>query len=82
MCIRDRYTVLDNEFADDFGITSEEVEKALKDFGLEDQKKEVKRWYDGYRTGDVEGIYNPWSLLNFLAKKRLVPYWVLSLIHI
>ena len=72
----DVYTVLDNEFADDFGITSEEVEKALKDFGLEDQKKEVKRWYDGYRIGDVEGIYNPWSLLNFLAKKRLVPYWV------
>ncbi len=72
----DVYTVLDNEFADDLGITSEEVEKALKDFGLEDQKKEVKRWYDGYRIGDVEGIYNPWSLLNFLAKKRLVPYWV------
>ena len=72
----DVYTVLDNEFADDFGITSDEVEKALKDFGLEDQKKEVKRWYDGYRIGGVEGIYNPWSLLNFLAKKRLVPYWV------
>ena len=72
----DVYTVLDNEFADDFGITSEEVDKALKDFGLEDQKEEVKKWYDGYRIGDVEGIYNPWSLLNFLAKKRLVPYWV------
>ena len=72
----DVYTVLDNEFADDFGITSEEVEKALKDFEVEDQKEEVKRWYDGYRIGDVEGIYNPWSLLNFLAKKRLVPYWV------
>ena len=72
----DVYTVLDNEFADDFGITSDEVEKALKDFNLEDQKEEVKRWYDGYRVGDVEGLYNPWSLLNFLAKKRLVPYWV------
>ena len=72
----DVYTVLDNEFADDFGITSEEVEKALKDFGVEDQKEEVKRWYDGYRIGDVEEIYNPWSLLNFLAKKRFVPYWV------
>ena len=72
----DVYTVLDNEFADDFGITSEEVEKALKDFGVEDQKEEVKRWYDGYRIGDVEEIYNPWSLLNFLAKKRFVPYCV------
>ena len=34
------YTVLDDEFADDFGITSEEVDKALKDFNLEGQKEE------------------------------------------
>ena len=72
----DVYTVLDNEFADDFGITSEEVDKALKDFDLEEQKEEVKKWYDGYRIGNVEGLYNPWSLLNFLSKKELVPYWV------
>ena len=70
------YTVLDDEFADDFGITSDEVDKALKDFGVEDQKEEVKKWYDGYRIGNVEGLYNPWSLLNFLADKKLVPYWV------
>lgn len=72
----DVYTVLNNEFADDFGITSEEVDKALKDFDLEEQKEEVKKWYDGYRIGNVEGLYNPWSLLNFLSKKELVPYWV------
>ena len=70
------YTVLDDEFADDFGITSDEVNKALKDFDLEDQKEEVKKWYDGYRIGNVEGIYNPWSLFNFLVDKKLVPYWV------
>ncbi len=70
------YTVLDDEFADDFGITSEEVDKALKDFNLEGKKEEVKKWYDGYRIGNVEGIYNPWSLLNFLVDEKLVPYWV------
>ena len=70
------YTVLDDEFADDFGITSAEVDKALKDFKLEDQKEEVKKWYDGYRIGNVEEIYNPWSLFNFLVDKKLVPYWV------
>ena len=70
------YTVLDNEFADDFGITSEEVDKALKDFGLEKYKADVKKWYDGYRIGNVEGLYNPWSLLNYLTDKKLVPYWV------
>ena len=70
------YTVLDDEFADDFGITSEEVDTALKDFGLEEYKADVKKWYDGYRIGNVEGLYNPWSLLNYLTDKKLVPYWV------
>ena len=68
--------MLNDEFADDFGITSEEIDKVLEDFNIEDKKDEVKRWYDGYRIGNVEGIYNPWSLLNYLAKKELRPYWV------
>ena len=68
--------MLNDEFADDFGITSEEIDKVLEDFKVEDKKDEVKRWYDGYRIGNVDGIYNPWSLLNYLAKKELRPYWV------
>ena len=68
--------MLDNEFADDFGITSEEMEKVIKDFELEDEKEKVKKWYDGYRIGNVEGIYNPWSILNYLTDRKLVPYWV------
>ena len=72
----DVYTVLNDEFADDFGITSEEMDKVIEDFGVEEEKEEIKKWYDGYRIGNVEGIYNPWSVLNYLAKKELKPYWV------
>ena len=72
----DVYTVLNNEFSEDFGITSEEMEKVIQDFKVEEEKEEIKKWYDGYRIGDVEGIYNPWSILNYLSKKELVPYWV------
>ena len=72
----DVYTVLNDEFADDFGITEDEMEKVMQDFKVEDDKEEIKRWYDGYRIGNVEGIYNPWSVLNYLAKKELRPYWV------
>ena len=68
--------MLNDEFADDFGITSEEIDRVLEDFNVQKEKEEVKRWYDGYRIGNVEGIYNPWSLLNYLAKKELRPYWV------
>ena len=72
----DVYTVLNDEFADDFGITSEEMDKVIEDFNVTDEKEEIKNWYDGYRIGNIEGIYNPWSMLNYLAKKELRPYWV------
>ena len=70
------YTVLDDEFSDDFGITEEEMEKIYKDFDIQDKKEEIKNWYDGYKIGNREGIYNPWSILNYLADKKLRPYWV------
>ena len=70
------FTVLDKEFADDFGITSEEMDKVISDFDVQDDKEEIKKWYDGYRRGNVEGIYNPWSILNYLTDKELKPYWV------
>ena len=72
----DVYTVLDNEFADDFGITEEEMDKIIQDFDVQDEKKEIKKWYDGYTIGNVEGIYNPWSIINYLNRKELMPYWV------
>ena len=70
------YTVLDNEFANDFGITEEEMDKVIKDFDIEDKKNQIKEWYDGYKIGNVEGIYNPWSILNYLSRRELIPYWV------
>ena len=72
----DVYTIMDNEFADDFGITEDEMKKIIKDFNIQDEEKEIKRWYDGYKIGNVEGIYNPWSILNYLKNKELKPYWV------
>ena len=71
----DVYTVLDNEFADDFGITEKEMDKVIEDFEVQDDKEKIKKWYDGYKIGNVEGIYNPWSILNYLNKKELMPYW-------
>ena len=70
------FTVLDDEFSDDFGITEEEMEKIIQDFGIEEDREEIKKWYDGYRIGNTEGIYNPWSILNYLTDKKLMQYWV------
>lgn len=67
-------TVNDPEYEECFGFTEEEVRKFLSDFDLE-FTPEVKEMYDGYRFGDKD-IYNPWSMSNYVVRKRLEPYWV------
>ncbi len=52
------------------------MEKVLKDFEIEEDKEEIKRWYDGYKIGELDGIYNPWSILQYLKNRKLMPYWV------
>ena len=68
------YTILSDDYTDSYGLTEEEVEKSLKDYGIQEISK-VKDWYDGYRFGDSE-VYNPWSIINFLRFKELRAYWV------
>ena len=70
------YTILDDEFSDDFGITEKEMDKVIEDFEVQDEKEEIKKWYDGYTIGNTKGIYNPWSILNYLTDRKLMPYWV------
>ena len=69
------YTILSDDYTDSYGLTEEEVEKSLKDYGIEAEISNVKDWYDGYKFGDSE-VYNPWSILNFLQDKKLRAYWV------
>ena len=69
------YTILSDDYTDSYGLTEEEVEKSLKDYGLEYEISKVKDWYDGYRFGNSE-VYNPWSIINFLRFKELRAYWV------
>ncbi len=66
------YTSLD--FAETFGFTQNEVNKALEDFNLKENKQKIKDYYDGYHFGNLE-IYNPWSILNYLNEKELKFYW-------
>ncbi len=69
------HTILDNEFTEYFGITEEEVNQAVKDFDLEYELEDVQKWYNGYLFGDRK-VYNPWSIVNFLKRKKLKTYWV------
>ena len=69
------YTILDNKYSSFFGLTENEVKKALVDYQVDYRIDDVKEWYDGYLFGNSE-LYNPWSILNYLSKKKLEPYWV------
>ena len=66
--------VTKKEYASYFGFDNEETKELLEYYDLE-LNDEVKEMYDGYKMGDTE-IYNPWSILNYVNEKELIPYWV------
>lgn len=68
-------TTTSDEYSTCFGFTQEEVTSALELFGCMDQLEEVQKWYDGFTFGSSRDIYNPWSITNYLDKKRFSPYW-------
>lgn len=68
-------TTTSDRYETSFGFTEQEVFQALTECGLEQEKEKVKQWYDGFIFGKYKDIYNPWSILNFLDKKKFTTYW-------
>ena len=68
-------TTTTERYTDSFGFTQDEVNQALKEYGLYEQVAEVKKWYDGFVFGTTKDIYNPWSILNFLENRKFATYW-------
>ena len=75
------YTVKDLQYNECFGFTDAEVRKMLEYYGFMEQYDAIKKWYDGYRFGNL-GIYCPWDVINycmdFLTGNAIRPqnYWV------
>lgn len=68
-------TTTSEKYETAFGFTEKEVFTALEEQGLWNKKEQVKLWYDGFIFGSSHDIYNPWSILNFLDKRKLGAYW-------
>lgn len=77
---------MDNRYIDICGITEEEIhryfEPSIKELAsansmtYEEVTKKLKEQYDGYHfKRNSIGIYNPFSLLNTLAKQEFNDYW-------
>lgn len=68
-------TTTSEKYETSFGFTQEDVWTALKEYGLYDERAHVKAWYDGFTFGKKTDIYNPWSIINYLDKRKFFPYW-------
>lgn len=53
-------TTTSDDYRLSFGFTEEEVFASLAEYGLEETKDEVKKWYDGFAFGGSKDIYNPY----------------------
>ena len=67
-------TTTSDLYTDCFGFTEQEVFAAMDEYDL-NNKSEVKRWYDGFIFGNQREIYNPWSIIYYIRKKKFAPYW-------
>ncbi len=68
-------TVVSAKYETAFGFTEAEVFAALEEYGMSDRKEEVKQWYDGFKFGKHDNIYNPWSVINYLDEGECKAYW-------
>lgn len=74
-------SVTDVRFDEYFGFTDPEVRMLFQYYGFPDSYDTAKKWYDGYRFGNVD-VYCPWDVLNYcdslLDDKDAQPenYWM------
>ncbi|MCD8325183.1 MAG: ATP-binding protein, partial [Lachnospiraceae bacterium] len=57
-------SILSTRFDEYFGFTDEEVKDMLEYYGLMEQYRAVKDWYDGYRIGNKD-VYCPWDVISY-----------------
>ena len=71
----DVVTTTSDKYMTAFGFTEEETFASLDEMNIPEKKSDVKAWYDGFTFGTTPDMYNPWSIINYLDKKKLGPYW-------
>lgn len=65
-------SVTDVQFDEYFGFTDKEVREMLSYYNIFESYEDVKKWYDGYRFGDVE-VYCPWDVISYCDKRKEDP---------
>jgi hypothetical protein len=70
-------SLMDATYSHHFGFSETEVHSLFEIKKIDIQAKDIQDWYNGYQAGDLDNIYNPWSILNCMKYGgKLKPYWV------
>ena len=56
-----------------FGFTKDEVQALCKKYKMD--AAQIKQWYDGYRMGDVQEVYNPFAVMRAIDQGKITGYW-------
>ena len=68
------YPILEPDgFAEFTGFTEDEVRGLCEKHGM--NFEDARSWYDGYEFPEVGAIYNPYSVMLAMRKKKLGSYW-------
>lgn len=55
-----------------FGFTKNEVPLCKK---YKMDAAQIKQWYDGYRMGNVQEVYNPFAVMRAIDQGKITGYW-------
>ncbi len=68
------YPILDPDwFAEFTGFTEDEVKRLCESYGM--SFEEARKWYDGYDFPEIGAIYNPYSVMLSMRKRKFGSYW-------
>ncbi len=71
------YTVLDPDpLAEYVGFTEAEVEALCDTYDV--NMEEMRNWYDGYSFLHAPHVYNPYSVMLAVSKRKFGNYWTMS----
>ncbi len=67
--------ITDEGYSASFGFTTDEVNQLLSYYNIK-PSSDIAQWYDGYLSGNIKNLYNPFSILKCLQNNGVCKqYW-------
>jgi hypothetical protein len=69
-------TIMDDNFADKFGFSEDEVREIINVSGTSMTLTELRGSYNGYCFGKKTRVYNPLSVMSAISNEMIRNYWI------